>query len=121
MTSSTRFYRFAAVFGSAFAVFYAAAVKLNIALFTVYPSLGIVLWGTHHSRESVDPALGFAAPAMYWYGWFASAALAALLPGLAAACLPVHGARKFWPDGVWLLPLAALAMCVYISLIWFRL
>jgi len=118
---STKLQRFAAVFASAFAIFYAAAVKFEIALFTVYPSLGVVLWGTRHSREHVDPAMSFAAPAMYWYGWLASAALAALLFGLVAVLLPAQWARKFWPDWVWLLPVAAMAACVYFSLAWFQL
>ncbi len=45
----------------------------DLALFTVYPSLGIVLAGTHRSKDTVDPAMGFLAPAMYWYGWTATA------------------------------------------------
>ena len=32
--------------------------------------------------------MGFLAPAMYWYGWTATAALGALVPGLAAALMP---------------------------------
>ena len=121
MIAPAKIQRFAAVFAAAFAIFYAAAVKFEIALFTVYPSLGIVLWGTRHSREHVDPAMGFAAPAMYWYGWLASATLAAILTGLIAAFFPVHWASKFWPDWVWLLPVAAMVACVYFSLVWFQL
>lgn len=118
---SAKIHRFAAAFACAFAIFYAAAVKFEIALFTVYPSLGIALWGTRHSREHVDPAMGFAAPSMYWYGWLASAALAAFLLGLVAALLPSTWARKIWADWVWLLPLGAMAACAYFSLIWFHL
>jgi hypothetical protein len=31
------------------------------------------------SRDVVNPALGFLAPAMYWYGWATTAALGALV------------------------------------------
>ena len=55
MTSS-RFRRFAFAYGTAFAVLYVVALKLDLALFTVYPSLGVVLLGTHHSRD-IDRSL----------------------------------------------------------------
>ena len=42
---------------------YVIALKVDLALFTVYPSLGVVLLGTHHSKDVVDPAMGFLAPA----------------------------------------------------------
>ena len=75
MTSSHAFRSFAFAYGTAFAVFYVGALKLDLALFTVYPSIGVVLLGTHHARDVVAPSLGFLAPAMYWYGWTATAAL----------------------------------------------
>ena len=51
MTSSFAFRRFASAFGTAFAVFYVVALKLDFALFTVYPSLGLVVLGTHRARD----------------------------------------------------------------------
>jgi hypothetical protein len=78
MTSSHAFRSFAFAYGTAFAVFYVVALKLDLALFTVYPSIGVVLLGTHHARDVVDPRWVFA-PAMYWYGWTATAALSALV------------------------------------------
>ena len=93
MTSSPRFRRFAFAYGIAFALLYVVALKLDLALFTVYPSLGIVLLGTHHSRDTVEPSMGFL-PAMYWYGWTATAALGALVFGVVAASLPER-----WTDG----------------------
>ena len=93
MTSSLAFRRFALAYGAAFAALYVIALKLDLALVTVYPSLGVVLLGTHHSRDVVAPAMGFAVPAMYWYGWTATAALGALLAGLLAASLPEHRVR----------------------------
>ena len=97
MTSSAPFRRFAFAFGTTFAVLYVVALAKDLALFTVFPSLGIVLAGTHHSRDVADPAMGFLAPAMYWYGWAATAALGALTVGLAAA-LAARAVRRdaFW-------------------------
>ncbi len=120
MTSSHAFRRFAFAYGTAFAVFYVVALKLDLALFTVYPSLGIVLLGTQHSRDTVDPAMGFLAPAMYWYGWTATAALGALVVGLVAALLPEQWTRRFcswW----WMIPVLAMIACIYLTLPWFRL
>jgi len=74
MTSSAPFRRFAFAFGTTFAFLYVVALAKDLALFTVFPSLGIVLAGTHHSRDVADPAMGFLAPAIYWYGWAATAA-----------------------------------------------
>ena len=61
MTSSAPFRRFAFAFGTTFAVLYVVALAKDLALFTVFPSLGIVLAGTHHTRDVADPALGFLA------------------------------------------------------------
>jgi hypothetical protein len=70
------------------------ALKADLALFTVYPSLGVVLLGTHHAKDVADPAMGFVVPAMYWYGWTATAALGALMFGLIGASLP-----EVWTNG----------------------
>ena len=122
MTSSHAFRRFAFAYGAAFAILYVVALKLDLALFTVYPSLGIVLLGTHHSRDTVDPAMGFLAPAMYWYGWTATAALGALVVGLVAISVPERWTRRFrlgWM--LWVIPVLAMIGCVYLTLPWFRL
>ena len=85
MTSSAPFRRFAFAFGTTFAILYVVALAKDVALFTVFPSLGVVLAGTHHTRDVADPAMGFLAPAIYWYGWAATAALGALIIALVAA------------------------------------
>jgi len=77
--------------------------------------------GTHHSRDVVDPAMSFLAPAMYWYGWTASAALGALVFGLLGAVLPEQWTRRIWPGWLWLIPIAAMSACVYLTMPWFRL
>ena len=121
MTSSLWFRRFAFAYGPAFAVLYVIALKADLALFTVYPSLGVVLLGTHHAKDVVDPALGFLVPAMYWYGWTATAALGALMFGLIAAFLPERWTQRVWPGWVWVIPVAAMLACVYLTMPWFRL
>jgi len=121
MTHQPAFRRFAFAFGVAFAVFYVLALAKNLALFTVYPSFGVVVWGTRLSRDVVDPAMGFLAPAMYWYGWAATAALGALVIGLLAAAMPDRWARRIWPGWLWVVPASAMLACVYLTLPWFSL
>src|SRR6478736_6521855 len=113
--------RFSFAFGTAFAVCYSVAVGRQLALFTVFPSLGIVLPGTVQSRDFADPALGFLAPAMYRYGWTATAALGALVVGLIAAVAPKAWARRIWLGWLWVVPIVAMTACVYFTLPWFRL
>lgn len=121
MTRQPAFRRFAFAFGAAFAVLYVIAIAKNLALFTVYPSFGVVIWGTRLSRDVVDPALGFLAPAMYWYGWAATAALGALVVGLLAAVTPEQWARRIWRGWLWVVPVSAMLGCVYVTLPWFSL
>lgn len=122
MTSSPALRRFAFAFGTSFAVLYVIAIYRDLALFTVFPSLGIVLAGTHHTKDIADPAMGFLAPAMYWYGWVASAALGALVLGLVAAVSPLRWDQTpGWSAWVWLVPTLSMIACVYLTLPWFRL
>ena len=121
MTSSHVFRRFAFAYGTAFAVFYVVALKLDLALFTVYPSLGVVLPGTHHSRDTVAPSMAFLVPAMYWYGWTATAALGAFPVAVLAAVLPERWTRRFWLGWLWVIPTLAMIACVYLTMPWFRL
>ena len=121
MTASAPFHRFAFAFGATFAVFYVVALAKDLALFTVFPSLGIVLAGTHHSRDVADPAMGFLAPPIYWYGWSATAALGAVMVGMVAALLPDRWTRTLWPGWAWAIPALSMVGCVYLTLPWFRL
>ena len=120
MTSALAFRRFAFAFGGAVPVLYVVALFRDIALFTVYPSLGLVMLGTHHSRDVADPALGFLAPEMYWYGWTATAALGALVSRLGCHV----GSRSM--DALvllgllWVTPILAMIVCVYLTIPWFR-
>jgi len=116
MTSSQAFRRFAFGFGAGFAVLYVLARAQHLALFTVFPTLGIVLPGPQRGQET---AL-FHLPAMHWYGWMATAALGALVLGLVAAALPERWARPMLL-GSWLVPIFAMVACVYLTMPWFRL
>ena len=97
-----------------------AALKFDLALFTVFPSLGIVLGGHAPPRNVVAPSMSFLAPAMYWYGWTATAGLGALVIGALAAWLPDGSTRRAWLTGVWVAPMLAMAACVYLTMPWFR-
>src|SRR5262245_58142041 len=112
--------RFAFAFGTAFAVLYVVALAKDLALFTVYPSLGIVLFGTHRSKDLADPAMGFLAPAMYWYGWTATAATGALAFGLLAMLLPDQSTRWLGTRLICAMSVLAMIGCVYLTIPWFR-
>jgi hypothetical protein len=113
-------HRFVFAYGAAFALVYTIVRARGLALFTVYPAQGIVLLGTHRSRDVADPVLDFLAPEMYWYGWTASAAVGALVTGLVAALLPDR-LSWFWALCVWIVPPMAMIACAYLTMPWFRL
>lgn len=120
MTSTLAFRRFALAFGAAFPLIYVIGRVKGLALFTVYPSLGVVLLGMHRSRDVADPVLDFLAPEMWWYGWTATAALGAFVFGSTVALLPARWSRRFWPEWVWLAPILAMIACAYLTIPWFR-
>ena len=121
MTSVSTVGKFACAFTTTFGPLYLFARAKGLALITVYPSLGVVLLGSHRSKDIVDPSMDFLAPEMLWYGWIASAALAATALSLAATLLPDPWTRRLWPWSVWAGPVAAMLACAYLTLPWFRL
>jgi hypothetical protein len=96
---------FGTVFAIAFAVAYVVAVESNVAVFTYHPITGELDWGVKPAREG---------PAMYWYGWLATAGLTALVVALAAKLLPERVAKSLWPGWSWLVPLLALLAFVWL-------
>jgi hypothetical protein len=68
MTEHSRFANFAVTFAAVFAIVYYFAVAHNWALFSYGPAVG--QWTPLTQGAS-------AGPTMYWYGWIATAALAA--------------------------------------------
>jgi hypothetical protein len=117
MTSSHAFRRFAFAFGTGFAVFYLLARAQDLALFTVFPTLGVVLPGAQRGNET---AL-FRLPAMHWYGWMATAALGASVLGLVAAGMSERSTRPNWFGWWWLIPPFAMIGCIYLTMPWFLL
>jgi hypothetical protein len=113
MTASSRFRKFAFAYGFAFAMLYVTALKLDLALFTVYPAVGVVLLGAHQSSDTMGPS-------MHWYGLTATAALGALIFGVVAASLPDRWTHRVWSGWLWAVPVAAMIACVYLTLPWFR-
>jgi hypothetical protein len=101
-----------------FRVLYVLALAKDVALVTVHPTLGIVVLGAQHAQGAA-PSLG-GIPAIYWYGWTATAALAALMPGLLAAFLPERWTRRISLGWSWVAPAFAMVACVYLTLPWFR-
>ena len=101
MKSSQRFEVFATVFAVVFTIVYVIALEKNYALFTYHPAIyEFDLW-TQPPREG---------PAMYWYGWLATSALAAGAAGLLACLLPQGLTRRLWSGWSWLAPLVAIAV-----------
>jgi hypothetical protein len=69
------------VFSVAFAVFYLLATYFNLALFTYHPA-------TAEFAFLAQPAKGAGAPAMYWYGWITTSAIAAIVVASIATFVP---------------------------------
>ena len=103
MKTSRSFEIFAIVFAMVFALVYVVAVEQNYALFTYHPITYSLGWGVQ------APADG---PAMYWFGWMATAALAGGGAGLVAGLLPAALTRFLRPALAWLVPLGVLVAFV---------
>src|SRR5262245_54682042 len=120
MTVGPTFERFAFAFGTALPLIYVVARARGLALFTVYPSLGIILPGMHRSRDVAAPAMAFLAPEMWWYGWTATAAVGAFAIGIIAILLPDRWWRWFWPGCLWSSSIIAMIASIYLTIPWFR-
>lgn len=84
------------VFSVVFAVAYLSAVEFNWALFTFHPQTGT--WGF-----LVEPAR--TGPAMYWYGWLATAMIAGVAGASLALVVPEGAAARVPPRLTWVVPL----------------
>jgi hypothetical protein len=91
------------VFAAAFAVVYVLAVENNWALVTYHPKIGEWDWLTRPSRNG---------PAMHWFGWLGTATLAAA--GISAASLALPKQLVMPPWIGWCVPLAVMALFVYL-------
>ncbi|MFM2130079.1 MAG: hypothetical protein RL477_1625 [Pseudomonadota bacterium] len=95
--------RSAVVFAAVWAVAYVVSVELNLAAFTYHPRENLWVWGVSAPRNG---------PAMYYYGWLATAALAALGATVALQPLLRRIAVPLWLG--WAVPL----FCI-LSFLWF--
>jgi hypothetical protein len=91
------------IFTAAFALVYVFAVEQNWALFTYHPRTGAFEWLT-------KPAVN--GPAMHWFGWIGTSALAATAISLAALPLTRRWAPPVWIG--WAIPLAVMITFLYL-------
>lgn len=105
MTPPRSFPVFSIVFAVVFAVAYVVAVENNYALLTYHPAIGEFGAGVQPPRDG---------PAMYWYGWMATAGIAALVAGLLASRLPESVTRRLWSGWTWVSALAAMLVFCYL-------
>ena len=96
MSTSRRFEVFAIVFATVAPLVYVIAVENNYALITYHPITYSFGFGAQQPGEG---------PAMYWFGWMATAALAGGGAGLVAGLLPAALTRFLRPALAWLVPL----------------
>ena len=95
---------FVIVFAAVYTVVYLIAVQKNYALFTYHPALeqfGLLV---------EKPRAG---PAMYWYGWIATAGLTAVAVALAACSVPGSLVKRLWPGWAWSIPIAVMVTFAY--------
>ena len=99
MTTARSFPVFAIVFAVTYAVAYVIAVEQNYALFTYHPAIEEFGFLVEPPREG---------PAMYWYGWIATAGIVALVAGVIACLVPEQMAKRLWSGWSWAVPVAAM-------------
>ena len=97
--TTARVAAFGIVFAVVYALAYLLAVEKNWALVTYHPQLVEFGLGVEKSREG---------PAMYWFGWLATAGIIASIAGVLAALLPERATRFLRPALTWLVPLCAM-------------
>jgi len=98
----------APVFSLTFGLSYAVAVYGNYPLFRFYPLVGRFAF-----HDLATLSLG---PAMTWYGWIATAVIAA---GIITAIVPKGISDRLPAAAFWIVPLAMLAAAFYRERGWF--
>jgi hypothetical protein len=84
---------------------YVVAVEKNYALFTYHPAVSAFGAGVEEPKDG---------PAMYWYGWLATAGIVALIAGVVASLLPAGLARRLWPGWTWVVPVGVMVAFAYL-------
>lgn len=103
---SPRFKIFALVFAITFPAWYVLSDMARLPLFTYHPGTGIFEWGWVKARRDEGPA-------MYWYGWLATSALASTVLGSLASVLPLRLTEKIPMALAWIVPVLLMPVLVY--------
>lgn len=96
---------FVIVFAVVYAVAYVIAVEKNYALFTYHPALEEFGFWVERPRGGV---------AMYWYGWLATSAIAALVVAGIASYVPERLTKRLWSSWSWTVPLGVMFVFGYL-------
>jgi hypothetical protein len=105
MTTSNSRPIFAITFAVAYAILYVLAVENNWALFTYHPLAGEFHFLVQKAADG---------PAMYWYGWMATAGIGAVAIAAAVTLLPATLTSRLSVGLSWSIPLAVMGVFVYI-------
>jgi hypothetical protein len=97
---------FALVFGISFGILYTICDMAALPMFTYHPGTDRIDFGFVRARRDEGPA-------MYWYGWIASSALGASIPGLLATLLPEKIRSRIPLALAWVVPVVLLPVLVY--------
>ena len=95
----------AIVFTVVYALAYVIAVWKNYALFTYHPVTGALGLGVEKPKDG---------PAMYWFGWMATAGIAAIGACLIAWLVPERYAQRLGSGWSWIVPLGVLIFFAYL-------
>jgi hypothetical protein len=113
MTASRTFGVFAITFAVAYCIIYIVCTEMNWAAFTYHSALG---------QFGLGPNKPINGPAMYWFGWITTSAIAAFIVAAIVAYLPADLTRKLPAASAWVVPLAAIvtAMGLMVHMYFFR-
>ena len=106
LASSAAFRTFALVFAITTPIIYVACEMQNWPLFTYHP-------GTNRFDWLYAPAVRNEGPAMYWYGWTATALIGSAILGAVATILPERFIRTIPLALTWVVPLLAVPVLIY--------
>ena len=103
MTATRQFGTFAVAFAIVYPIVYIVATEWNLAAFTYHSAIG---------QLSLGPSKPIAGPAMYWYGWITTSAVAAGIIAAITAYAPDTVTQKLPAATAWVIPVLAMATMV---------